>query len=51
MVDAETVKTDAKNVKPKRDETNVRRWWLEKRRLLAMGILYWFMVHIKRCDE
>lgn len=39
MVDAETVNTDAKNVKPKRDETNVRRWWLEKRRLLAMGIL------------
>lgn len=39
MVDADTVNTDAKNVKPKRDETNVRRWWLEKRRLLAMGIL------------
>lgn len=39
MVDADTVKTDAKNVKPKRDETNVRRWWFEKRRLFDMDIL------------
>ena len=38
--DADTVSTDAKNVNPNRDETNVRRWWLEKRKVFGMGILY-----------
>jgi hypothetical protein len=36
MVDADTVSTAAKNVKPKSDETNVR---LVKRRFLDAGIL------------
>jgi hypothetical protein len=39
MVDADTVNTAAKNVKPKSDETNVRLWLFEKRRLLDRGIL------------
>jgi len=39
MVDADTVNTAAKNVKPKSDETKVRLWRFEKRRLLDPSIL------------
>jgi hypothetical protein len=39
MVDADTVSTVAKKVKPKSDETNVRLWLFVKRRLLGIGIL------------
>jgi len=45
MVDADTVNTVAKNVKPKSDETNVRLWWFEKRRVLD-NILGQYYIHI-----
>ncbi|KAF8974402.1 hypothetical protein BDZ97DRAFT_1773368 [Flammula alnicola] len=44
MLDAETVKHAAKNVRPKRDETNARRW--VRRRTLWMDILCLTYIHI-----
>jgi len=47
MVDADTVSTVAKNVKPKRDETKVRLWRFEKRSVLDTNILRRYYVHIR----
>lgn len=45
-LDAETVNTDAKNVRPNRVETNVRRCWYVRRKLLEMDILQLFVQSI-----
>jgi hypothetical protein len=51
MLDADTVKTVAKNVKPKSDEMKVRR--LVNRRALDMGILelFYFSTRSKGCKQ
>jgi len=44
-LDVETVNTDAKNVRPKRVETNVRCCLYVRRNLLEISILQLFMYH------
>jgi len=48
MLDADTVNTVAKNVKPKSDETKVRR--LVIRRALDMGILKMKFAHVHHAE-